>query len=70
MEERPPFYYDPHPEGNRVSRDLEKSIEESTKSLKKVDENKSQVKRTGVPKKKKNDKVKRNNYYATKIYTL
>jgi hypothetical protein len=32
MEERPPFYYDPHPEGNRVSRDLEKDIEESTKS--------------------------------------
>ena len=32
MEERPPFYYDPHPEGNRVNRDLEKDIEESTKS--------------------------------------
>ena len=32
MEERPPFYYDPHPEGNRVIRDLEKDIEESTKS--------------------------------------
>ena len=33
------------------------SIEESTKSLKNVSENKSQVKRNGVPKKKKNDKV-------------
>ncbi len=32
MEERPPFYYDPHHEGNRGYRDLEKSIEESTKS--------------------------------------
>ena len=29
MEERPPFYYDPHSEGNRVRRNLEKDIEES-----------------------------------------
>ena len=42
---------------NKNNKNKNHSIEESTKSLKNVSENKSQVKRNGVPKKKKNDKV-------------
>ena len=41
---------------NKNNKNKNQSIEESTKSLKKI-ENKSQIKRNGVPKKKKNDKV-------------